>query len=304
MEQPLSSSLYPLRSMATTAAVWAMVGVPVAALIGALRVFVWVIFSLSEMLATAVILGAVQGLWLYLAGVRRPSESGYGGLRWFGPVSGAILGLLGFPPVFARINGVVADRPLVAVCLFAAIFGAAAGFASARVVGVQRSMPGWTLVVGCLLLLPLVALDYRFYWPPTLDRLPVLRVSRQDIISWAAGDARGSSWAGCYHYLGKLSRGSGAVGGEGGLLEVGQTDGSLSVRDGSAVPLLGEVNGNGRFRFGSESTAGQDTLLVLWEGKFNGASLDFSRRITVLRGTNILNTTRLTGTAQRISCNR
>jgi len=67
--------------------------------------------------------------------------------------------------------------------------------------------------------------------------------------------------------------------------------------------MLGGVDGNGRFRFGGERTTGQDTLRVLWEGTFYDNSLDFTRRMTVLRSLNLLNTTRLTGTAQRISCN-
>jgi hypothetical protein len=302
----LSPSLNPFRSIATAAAVWAIVGVPVAAVIAAFRVFVWVIFSLPEMVGIAAVLGAAQGLGLYLIG--RPSQPGYGKFRWFGPVSGGILGLLGFPPVFSRINGVVADRLMVAVSLLAAVCGGiAAGFASARVVVVlqgRRSTLGRSVLVGCLLVLPLAALDYHFYWPPTADRLPVSRVSHQAITNFSAGDARGSTWAGCYQYLGQYSRGSGVVGGEGGLLEVGQTNGSLKVFNGSAYPLLGGVDGNGRFRFGAEATTGQDTLRVLWEGKFNDNYLDFTRRMTVLRGINILNTTRLTGTAQRISCNR
>lgn len=296
-------SLASFKSVATATSVWAMVGVPVAAVIAAFRVFVWVIFSLPEMAATAAVLGAVQGFWMYLAA--RPSEPESGDLRWFGPVSGGILGLLGFPPVFSRINGVVADRLMVAVFLLAAVCGGiAAGFASARVVAVLRSTLGRSVVVGCLLVVPLAALDYHFYWPPTADRLPVLRVSRQMVTALSAGDARGSTWAGCYQYLGRFSRGSGVTGAEGGLLEVGQTDGSLKVLRGDAYPLLGGVNGNGHFRFGAERTTGQDTLRVLWEGKFNGNSLDFTRRITVLRGMNVLNTTRLTGTAPRISCNR
>jgi len=119
----------------------------------------------------------------------------------------------------------------------------------------------------------------------------------------AAGDARGSTWAGCYQYLGQLSRGSGVPGKEGSLLRVQQADGTLRVLDGDAHPLLGGVDGNGRFRFGAERTTGQVTLRVLWEAKFHDNSLDFTRRITVFRGLNLLNTTRLTGTAQRISCN-
>jgi hypothetical protein len=103
MKLRMYASLQPFRSIATTAAVWAMVGVPVAALIAAFRVFVWVIFSLPEMAATAAVLGAAQGLGLYLIG--RPSQPEYGKFRWIGPVSGGILGLLGFPPVFSRING-------------------------------------------------------------------------------------------------------------------------------------------------------------------------------------------------------
>jgi len=47
--------------------------------------------------------------------------------------------------------------------------------------------------------------------------------------------------------------------------------------------MLGGVDGNGRFRFGGERTTGQDTLRVLWEGTFYDNSLDFTRRMTVLR---------------------
>ena len=305
MKLRMSSSLEPFRSLTTGAAVWVIVGVPVAAGIAGFRVFVWVIFSLPEKAATAAVLGAVQGLWVYLA---ESSERESGGLRLFGPISGGILGFLGFPPVFSRINGVVADRPMVAVALLAAVCcGIAAGFALARGRAVARGRclsPGRSVFVGCLLVLPLAALDYHFYWPPTFDRLPVLRVSRQGITNLAAGDAQGSTWAGCYQYLGQSSRGSGVLGGEGGLLRVRQTDGSLTVLNGSADPLLGGVDRNGRFHFGAETTTGQDTLRALWEGKFNENSLNFTRRMTVLRGRNVLNTTRLTGTAQRIPCNR
>ena len=308
MEQRLHVSQGLFSSIATAAAVWAIVGVPVAAVISAFRVVVWVIYSLPEMVATAAVLGSVQGLWLYLAG--RPSEPQYGDLCWFGPVSGGVLGLLGFPPVFSRIDGIVVDRLSVAVFLLAALGGGiAAGFASARrVVPVQlrgrRSIVGRCLVFGCLLVLPLAAVDYHFYWPPTVDRLPVPRVSHLAVTHIPAGDARGSMWTGCYQYLGHLSRGSGVVGGEGGLLKVEQTDGSLKVSDGSAGALLGGVNGDGRFRFGAERTApDQDVLRVLWEGKFEGRSLGFTQRTTGLRGENLQNTTRLTGTGQRISCN-
>jgi hypothetical protein len=258
------------------------------------------------MVASAIVLGAVQGLWLFLAG--RPSESEYGDHLWVGSVSGGILGLMGFPPVFSRSN-IVADRMMVAIFLLAAICGGiSAGLVSARVVAVplrgRRSVLGRSVVAGCLLVLPLAALDYHFYWPAAADRLPVPRVSHQAVTNLSAGDARGSAWAGCYQYLGQLTRGSGVIGKEGGLLTVAQTDGALKVLNGDAYPLLGGVDGNGRFRFGAERAAGRDTLRVLWEGRFNSNSLNFTRRMTGLRGTNILNTTRLNGMAQRISCNR
>jgi hypothetical protein len=160
---------------------------------------------------------------------------------------------------FGLNSSVLADRLMVAVFLLAAICGGiAAGFASARVVAVplrgRRSTLGRSVVVGCLLVLPLAALDYRFYWPSTADRLPVPRVSRQAVTNLSAGDARGSTWAGCYQYLGQLSRGSGVIGKEGGLLKVAQADGALKVLNGDAHPLLGGVDGNGRFRFGAERT--------------------------------------------------
>lgn len=306
MEQRLHPSLDACRSIATAAAVWVIVGVPVAAVIAAFRVFVWVITSFPEMAATAAVLGSVQGLWLYMTG--RPSESEYGDLRWRGLGSGCVLGLLGFPPVFSR-SSIVVDHLMVAVFLLAAVCGGiAAGFVSARVVAVplrgRRPTPGRSVIVGCLLVLPLAAVDYHFYWPPTADRLPVPQVSRQAVTNLSAGDARGSTWAGCYQYLGQFSRGSGVVGKEGGLLKVAQSDGALKVVDGDAHPLLGGVDGNGRFRFGAERVAGQDTLRLFWEGKFRDNSLDFTRRMTVLSGANVLNTTQLMGTAQRISCNR
>jgi hypothetical protein len=246
MKARLLASL--VRSIATAAAVWAIVGVPVAAVIAACRVFVWVIFSLPDMAATALVLGAVHGLWLYLVG--RPSESK--NLGWLGSISGAILGVLGFAIVFSRINSVVADRPLVVVSLLAAVCGGlAAGFASARIVIVPETRRSSlaSSIIGFLLLIPLTALDYNLYWPSTVDRLPVLRLSHQVVTHLTAGDARGSTWAGCYQYLGHLSHGSGVLGGEGGLLEVEQVDGSLKVRDGSAGPLQGEVDSTGHFRF-------------------------------------------------------
>ena len=182
MQHRLFLSLDPFRTIATTAAVWVIVGVPVAAIIAALRVFVFVVTSFPEMAVTAAALGAVQGLWLYLAG--RSSEPEPGSLRWLGSLSGAVLGLLGFPPVFSRSN-IVADRLMVAVFLLAAIGGGiAAGLASAAVVAVpvrgRRSDLGRSVALGCLLVLPLAAPIFSSTGPrpPTGFRFPECRTGR------------------------------------------------------------------------------------------------------------------------------
>jgi len=188
-----------LKTVATAAGMWLAVGVPVAAVVAAFRVFVWVIFGLPEMMVTAAALGAVQGLWLYLVG--RPSTENRG-LEWFSMGLGGVLGLLGFPPVMSRIDGVVVDRLMVAVFLLAAFCGGiAAGFVSTSVVAVplrNRSTLVRAAGVGCLLVLLLAVLDYRFFWTEAADRLPVAQVSNQAIANISAGDARGSTWSGCY----------------------------------------------------------------------------------------------------------
>ena len=294
-----------LRNIGRSSMVWATVGTPVAAVVAAFRVFVWVVFSLPEMIVTAAVLGAAQGLWMHIAGSADKKESVSRG--WFGLVTGGILGILGFPPVFSRIDGIVADRLLVLLALLAAFCGGmAAGWVSAKVMTFSRSRAalGRAVLVGCVLVPSLAAVDYHFFWAPTFDRLPVPMVSHRDVANFHARDARGTTWAGCYQYLGHLTRGSGVLGGEGGNLEVQQADGALKVSDGDAGLLLGAVGSDRRFRFGVERNAGENTLRVLWEGKFNGADLDFTRRTTVLRGTRIINTTRLIGTAQRVSCHR
>ncbi len=286
--------------VAASVAVWTIVGVPVAVAIAMLRVFVWVFASLPEMIVTAAVLGLVHGLWLSLAG--RPFNGP--DRHWFGPASGSFLGLLGLPPVFSRINGVVVDCLTATVFLTAAVVaGLIAGLVSVRVVmrvaGGRRFALGDVVLVGSLLVLPVAVLDYRLYWPEMADRLPVRRVSPQSIANVMPGDARGSTWAGCYQYLGAFSRGSGLVGKEGGILNVTQMDGVLTVNDLDTPPLVGAVDVGGHFHFGGQRMTGQDTLRVLWEGTFKDNSLEFARRITVLRGDAVLNSTQLTGTAQR-----
>lgn len=295
-----SATLLAFRSMGTAAALWVVIGVPVAALIAALCVSVWVIASLADMSAVACILGAVQGLWLYLAGQR--SESDYGALLWFGSLSGGFLGVLAFPAVLSSTS-MIAARPTVAVFLMAAIVGGvAAGLASAHVLHLPlrgRSLTlGSRVTISGLLVIVLAAMDYRFFWPATAERVAASEVSRQEITSLSAGNARGSQWTGCYQYQGKTPLG---MGGGSGLLKVAQTDGVLKVEDWSNS-FLGGVDRNGRFRFGNEIAAGPQTLRTIWQGKFQGNSFEFERRMTVVNGVNALGTGPLTGTGQLIPC--
>jgi hypothetical protein len=294
------SALVAFRSIGTAAALWVMVGVPVAAGIAAFCVSPWVIASFPDMAVTATALGAVQGLWFYLAGQRSKSE--HDGLLWLGLFSGGFLGVLGFPPVFSRTS-IIAARATVVLFLTAAIVGGvAAGLLSARLLAVplrgRRLTLGWRVVFGGLIVL--TAIDYYLYWPATADRIAVPDVTRQEITTLSAGNARGSAWAGCYQYQGQLPLGTG---GERGQLKVAQTDGALTVQQwGEAHPFLGGVDRNGRFRFGAEISTGQDSFRVLWQGKFYGNSLEFKRRMTLLNGTNNLGAMQLIGTAQLAPC--
>ena len=294
------SALLALRSVATAAAVWVVVGVPSAGVIAALRASLWVILSFPHMAICAAVLGAMQGLWFYLAALRSKPEGD--SLVWLGLFSGAFLGVLGFPPVFSRTN-IIAARPTAAVFLLAAIVGGfAAGLVSARVLATPlqgRGLAlGWKVVFGSLIVL--TALDYHFYWPTTVERIAAPEVSGEEISNLAPGNARGSAWTGCYQYQGQLPLGTG---GERGQLRVVQVDGVLKVQQwGEAHPLLGGVDRNGRFRFGAEISSGPDTFRVLWQGKFYADSFEFKRRMTVVSGSNDLGATQLTGTAQLTTC--
>jgi len=284
------------RSAGRSALCWMLVGVPVSAAVAALRVFVWVVFSLPEMILTAAMLGVVHGLWVKLAS--RPS--GTPNHRWFGPVSGGLLGVLGFLPVVSRIDAIVIDRSSASVFLAAAIVGgAAAGFVSTRSAGRRRFSTGRIVGVGSLVVLPVAAYVYIVDWPPAADRLPVRRVSRESVVNITPGDAQGSPWSGCYDYLGSLSRGSGGSGKEGARLQITQTNGALKVEAAGDSALVGMVDARGRFRFGGERTVGENTLRTLWEGTFKDDGFEFTRRSSVWRGGDALNSTRLTGSARR-----
>lgn len=168
--------------IAIATAVWVLIGVPVAAAISALQLSVFAILAVPEIAATAAVLGVVQGLWLHLVG--RSSESRAGNVLLLGVISGAVLGLLGFPSVFSRAYITPVSVSAAVTFVTAAIVGGiAAGTTSAEVVTMPLRHIGSTLgrnvVVGCLLSLPLIAVDYHFYWAGTIDRLPIQDVSHE-----------------------------------------------------------------------------------------------------------------------------
>jgi hypothetical protein len=297
------SATVALGCIVTASALWLVIGVPVAAVIVAYCMSLWVMASLLDMAVTAVVLGAVQGLWLCLAG--RRCESDYNGFLRLGLSSGALLGVLAFPPVFSRA-GIIAARPTAAFLLMAAVAGGvAAGLIAAHVLYLPLqahiSTMGQRAIVGGLILVVLAAIDYRYCWAATAERIAVPEVSRQEITDLSAGSARGSRWAGCYEYQGKTPLDQG---GESGLLKVTQTDGSLKVAQGRDILFLGGVDGNGHFRFGAETTAGPDALRTLWQGKFRGDSFEFNRRMTVVNGVNGLGINPLIGKGQLVPCDQ
>jgi hypothetical protein len=180
----------------------------------------------------------------------------------------------------------------------------AAGVISTAVVTMPLRPIGSTLsrnvVFGCLFTLPLTAIYYHFYWTGTVDRLPIREVSQREIANLASGDARGSSWAGCYHFWGRDALNTG---GENGFLTVAQTNGALQVVLGfEHAKLSGRVDSDGRFRFGGESTVAQDTLLTMWEGTFHKDSLNFTRRTTLRSSGRVVDTMKISGAAQRTAC--
>lgn len=80
-------------------------------------------------------------------------------------------------------------------------------------------------------LIILTAIDYQFFWSATTERIAPPEVSHQEITSFSAGNARGSTWSGCYRYQGRPPLGIGAEHGE---LKVVETNGVLHV-EGSFV---------------------------------------------------------------------
>jgi hypothetical protein len=297
-----------LKAILTAVATWLLVGVPVAVGISFLALPVFIIEAVPGMATTAVILGAIHGVWVLLAHesppftVRQSPEVQHGRFEWFGVISGGSLGLLGFLPVFSRTTSI--ETGYVEIIIFlaaAACAGVTAGvvfcgISSRKLLGppVRRQ----SLIVGSLLVLALAAIEYAVYWDVTADRLPLLKFQ---VANLPAGDATGTAWSDCYDYIGIASDGSGKVGGR---LLVRQQGGRLEVTVDGGQPLRGGIDREGRFRAGAEQALNGMTVRTLWEGKF-GSGLIFRERTTsVFDGLfdGRVNILAFRGVAERRSC--
>lgn len=286
-----------------TSATWVIVAVPIAAAVSAIRFSLLFLFVLRQMAWSAAVLGGIQGVWVMLAdGLYRSGGSELSGpksvdVRWFAAVSGGVLGLLGFLPVYSHTTIVVGMSTLISLVVSAVGGGIAAGVVSGVVLFRGRLNPmavAQSVIVGGLLVLALTAIEYAVYWNGFVERLPLPRAA---VANLPAGDAKGTDWSGCYKYFAIDSGGGGA---EGGPLVVKQEDGLLEVSVDHNSPLRGGIEQDGNFRVGSETKRYQTTVRSLWEGRF-GSGLVFTARTTALHDGRV-NTTAIQGVGKRTPC--
>jgi len=298
-----------LRNVLTTAAVWVVVGVPAAALLTVVGLLFLFAGRSRELLVVGAVLGVVHGLWLTIGG--RLADAGATESNWTGALSGALLGLLGLPAVYAHVTSATDDRMMVLYVVAAVCGGMLAGVISVRAVAAYGPWGAPTrvrsAVTGCVLLLALTAADYWLYRASTFENLPPLPLSQNAVENIAPGDMQGSQWSGCYHYEGRDGLSKSPMPPETGLLVIRQMNGTITGGDFGPPELHGGVDRNGDFRLGGylqPGSAAPGGARVLWEGQFRGDSAVFTKRTTVGGGgqqTMIFNH-KLRGTAQRIPC--
>lgn len=284
-------------------AVWASAGVSIAAAVSAFGLSFYVLLAVPRMAEVAAVLGLIHGVWLHITATPNSRQP------WFGAISGAILGVFEFPAVLSQSELMLERGAAVALFVTAAVFaGVVSGAVSAAFVRAPRELAPRSvplkLAIGCLIVASLLFINQRLYWKATVDRLPVPQVSRGSLAELNAGNAHGSAWTGCYWYSGHTRLDQG---GENGLLKVTQNDGNLHVFTHVSqyrMEMAGGVDQNGRFRFGGEAKIGSDTLRYLWQGKFDGNSIDYVRRSTLLNGSAAPISDRLTGSADRTDCSK
>ena len=297
-----------VRDVVTTAVVWVVVGVPVAALLSLIGIFLLFAGREPAMLITGAVLGVVHGLWLTIGG-RVPSAN-TSESSWPGALSGALLGLLGFPAVYSHSESAT-DIRVVALYVAAALAGGmVAGVVSLRAIAAYRPSrartPVRSIVTGCVLLSALTLADYQLYWTRTVEKLPALPLSHAAVTGIAPGNMRGSQWSGCYHYEEHEVPSPIPTYGNTGLLVIAQNDGILTGGDFGAQTLRGAVDRDGHFRLGGDlppriaNSAGG--MRILWKGRLSGDTVIFTRRTTFVGARSMTFSRKSRGTAQRIRC--
>lgn len=293
------------RTVLTAAALWVLIAVPVAGAVSMISLSALFLFALREMAITAAVLGAIHGLWLFLL-CPSPQNSNdspekHTNLHRFCSLSGGVLGLMGFLPVYSQTTIFVGYLEIANILAAGVCGGAVAGF----VLGQSLSRRGFsppelrqTLIVGGLLVLSLGAIEYATFWNSVVDRLPLLRIS---VANLPAGNATGKDWSGCYRFSGIYTDGTGAEGP--GILMVKQDGGHLEISPDETWKLQGGIDRDGRFRVGEEISESGLTMRSLWEGKF-GSGILFKERDTAFEDGKLVNVYAEKGLGQRIyPCN-
>ncbi len=295
------------RSLVRGAVVGILVGVSVGAVVSAFVVSVYAIFLFYYAAPSAALLGALQGLWLYLERDRWASQRE---VLLFGTVSGAALGLLGFAPIFVQTNVLLRGRDIVLLLCAAIAGGGAAGRVNASFfVSYARPQmsPGLRrrLVAGGLIVLSIGLFEYLQYGPAVARKLPVPALSERAVRNLPSGHARGVRWAGCYEYNGDFFEGSGVVGTAGGAMVFVQKGGALQIDDiGHGKTLRGGIDADGRFWAGTQGEERDGSALrLLVRGRFlDRDRFKFSFRVSLVKHGSVANTTREDGAGHRVSC--
>lgn len=298
--------LNALGMLALGALIWCTLGSGVAALISSLVLFVYAVFVVTAAARIAALLGAVQGLWIFLE--RHSWKTSRQRVR-FGCVSGAAFGLLGFAPAYIHTEILPPHGWWgIAVFLIAALLGGmAAGAVTAMLVATPDTPQATSghirrILVGSLLVLAGASIEHALFWPALNQKLPITALDESSVVNLPAGNARGSLWSGCFQYNGQMFWASGVVGKEGGEAFVQQNDGGLIISfAGSSDKLTGGVNEDGEFWAGAQSSIGQgETLRTLIRGRLADKDhLEYSLRRTYRRGTKFQNSTRVDGYGAR-----
>jgi hypothetical protein len=257
------------RAAVLGAIVWSVVGVGVATLVCGLALSVWALLIVPRAVGPAVVLGALHGVWVHAernrgAWSRHPERAG--------ALSGLVVGILGFLPVFSTRDPRPVPWAEVAVFAAAALLGGAC--AGAVVSNLMRRAPVGTvpsfsarrLLVPGLVWLGLASAELVVFGPRAAYHVPPTGLTDAAVVGLPAGTARGAARSGQYvitmHALD-------LTGGSGGTASVAQQEGRLSMTWSSHV-YEGGIDADGRFRMGArrQSPGSASVERTLVSGRF------------------------------------